>query len=83
MDYPRATLLLKHPAARLLRAEQGAFALAFLHTAFKETGQVSVPEELLRARLERWIEERRASESFEWERPAREYLEEWCSEDRP
>ena len=82
MDYPRATLLLKHPAARLLRAEQGAFALAFLHTAFKETGQVSVPEELLRARLERWIEERRASESFEWERPAREYLEEWCSEDR-
>lgn len=82
MEYARATLLLKHPAARLLRAEQGAFALAFLHTAFKEAGQVSVPEELLRARLERWIDERRASESFDWERPARDYLEEWCSEDR-
>lgn len=82
MDYARVTLLLKHPAARLLRAEQAAFALAFLHTAFKESGQAAVPEELLRTRLERWIEERRAEESFQWERSAREYLDDWCGEDR-
>src|ERR1700736_3540259 len=82
MDYARVTLLLKHPAAKLLRADQAAFALAFLHTAFKESGQAAVPEELLRTRLERWLEERRALESFAWERSAREYLEDWCAEDR-
>lgn len=62
MDYARVTLLLKHPAAKLLRADQAAFALAFLHTAFKETGQAAVTEELLRTRLERWLDERRAAE---------------------
>ena len=82
MDFANATLLLKHPAARLLRAEQAAFALAFLHTAFKESGQVAVPEELLRTRLEKWLEERREAETFKWERPARGYLDEWCAEER-
>jgi hypothetical protein len=82
MDYAHVTLLLKHPAAKLLRAEQAAFALAFLHTAFKESGQAAVAEELLRTRLERWIEERRAEDSFEWERSARDYLDDWCGEDR-
>ncbi|MBA2272084.1 MAG: DUF3375 domain-containing protein [Chthoniobacterales bacterium] len=82
MDHARVILLLRHPAAKLLRAEQAAFALAFLHTAFKESAQAAVPEELLRTRLDRWIEERRAEESFAWERSARDYLEDWCGEDR-
>ncbi len=82
MDFAQASLLLKHPAARLLRADQAAFALAFLHTAFKESGQTAVPEELLKTRLERWLTERREVESFQWERPAREYLDEWCAEER-
>ena len=82
MDFAQASLLLRHPAARLVRADQAAFALAFLHTAFKESGQAAVPEELLRTRLERWLAERREVESFAWERPAREYLEEWCTDDR-
>lgn len=82
MDFAQVSLLLKHPAARLLRADQAAFALAFLHTAFKESGQTAVPEELLKARLEHWLTERREAETFAWERPAREYLEEWCAEDR-
>lgn len=82
VDFEQTTILLRHPAARLLRADQAAFALAFLHTAFKETGQVSVAEELLRNRLERWLTERRESETFSWERPAKEYLDEWCAEDR-
>lgn len=76
VDFANATLLLRHPAARLLRAEQAAFALAFLHTAFKESGQTAVPEELLRTRLEKWLAERREVETFKWERPARECLDE-------
>ena len=82
MDFAQASLLLKNPAARLLRAEQAAFALAFLHTAFKESGQTAVTEELLNTRLEHWLAERRDEESFEWERPARAYLADWCAEDR-
>lgn len=82
MDFAQASLLLKHPAACLLRADQAAFALSFLHTSFKDTGQTAISEELLRTRLERWIEERRSAETFTWERPAREYLEGWCTEDR-
>lgn len=83
VDFAQATLLLRHPAARLLRADQAAFALAFIHSAFKETGQTAVPEELLHTRLEHWLAERREAETFAWEKPAREYLDDWCSEDRP
>ncbi len=82
MDFTQASLLLKNPAARLLRADQAAFALAFLHTAFKESAQTVVAAELLTARLERWLAERRQESSFEWERSARDYLDDWCAEDR-
>ena len=82
MDFAQTTLLLKHPAARLLRADQAAFALAFLHTAFKESGQAAVAEELLQTRLEHWLAERREEETFKWEGSARERLDEWCAEER-
>jgi len=83
VDFAQASLLLRHPAARLLRADQAAFALAFIHAAFKETSQTAVPEELLCNRLEHWLAERREAETFAWEKTAHEYLDDWCSEDRP
>lgn len=79
MTYQEAQSLLGHPAAGLLRKDQAAFILAFLHSAYKQTGLGQVLEEDLQARLEAWLAERRAAESFEWERSGREYLEEWCS----
>lgn len=79
MTYQEAQSLLGHPAAGLLRKDQAAFILAFLHSAYKQTGMGQVPEEDLRARLEAWLAERRAVESFVWERSGKEYLEDWCS----
>lgn len=79
MTYHEVRSLLEHPSAGLLRKDQAAFILAFLHEAFKHSGLSQVPEEDLRARLEKWLTERRETEVFEWERSARDYLEEWCS----
>ena len=79
MTLSRSPPLLEHPSAGLLRKDQAAFILSFLHEAFKQGGVSQIAEEDLRARLENWLAERRAAESFEWERTARDYLEEWCS----
>jgi hypothetical protein len=80
MEFVQATSLLDHPAARLLRLPTAAFVLAFLDEAFHATASASVLEDSLQMRLERWLEERRADESFTWERSAAEYLDEWCSD---
>jgi hypothetical protein len=80
MEFLQATLLLDHPAARLLRLPTAAFVLAFLDTAFHAVASAAVAEDSLRMRLERWLEERRSDESFTWERSAAEYLDEWCSD---
>lgn len=80
MEFVQAKLLLDHPAARLLRLPSAAFVLAFLDESFHATASVSVAEDSLRMRLERWLEERRAEESFQFERSAAEYLDEWCSD---
>lgn len=80
MTYQEIRSLLEHPAAGLLRKDQAAFILSFLHAAFKQSGLSQIPEEDLRARLDAWLRERREVETFEWERSAKEYLEEWCSE---
>jgi len=82
VDYERACYLLEHPAVKLLRADQAAFALSFLHFAFKESGRVSISEDSLQTSLERWLGSRREEGVFEWERSAREYLETWCSEEK-
>lgn len=79
MTYLEVRSLLEHPAAGLLRKDQAAFILSFLHWAFKQRGVGQVGEEDLRTALESWLEERRAADAFEWGRSAREYLEEWCS----
>lgn len=80
MTYQEAKLLLAHPAASLLGKQQAAFILSFLHAAFKQTGLTQVQDEVLKARLSAWLEDRRGEENFEWDRSARDYLEEWCSE---
>jgi Protein of unknown function (DUF3375) len=80
MTYHEIRSLLDHPSASLLRKDQAAFILAFMHSAFKVSGAGQIAEEDLRARLDAWLAERRTVETFEWERPAKEYLEEWCSE---
>lgn len=79
MTYQEALYLLEHPSAGLLRKDQAAFILSFLHAAFKQSGVGQVAAEDLRARLDGWIAERREEETFQWERSGREYLEEWCS----
>lgn len=79
MTYREVHTLLEHPSASLLRKEQAAFILAFLHEAFKGGGLSQIAEEDLRVRLDSWLSERRALETFQWERSAKEYLDEWCS----
>ncbi|MEN3370233.1 MAG: hypothetical protein V7609_2376 [Verrucomicrobiota bacterium] len=80
MEFVQAHLLLDHPAARLLRLPTAAFVLAFLDEAFHAMANAAVAEDSLRMRLERWLDERRADESFTWERTATAYLDEWCSD---
>ena len=55
MEFVQAKLLLDHPAARLLRLPSAAFVLAFLDEAFHAMASVSVAEDSLRMRLERWL----------------------------
>ncbi|MFN0126918.1 MAG: DUF3375 domain-containing protein [Verrucomicrobiales bacterium] len=80
MTYLEVKQMLRHPSASLMRKNQAAFILSFLHAAFKQPGLVQVENEVLRARLSNWLDQYRGSEEFEAERGAREYLEEWCSE---
>jgi hypothetical protein len=64
MEFVQALFLLDHPAAQLLRLPTAAFVLAFLDEAFHVTASAAVAEDSLRMRLERWLDERRADESF-------------------
>lgn len=80
MEFIQANALLDHPAAKLVRLPTAAFVLAFLDEAFHATASAAVAEDSLRMRLERWLEDRRADESFTWERSATQYLDEWCSD---
>lgn len=72
MTYQEAKLLLVHSAADLLRKQQAAFILSFLYAALKQTGFAQVQDEVLKARLGAWLEDRRGEENFEWDRTARD-----------
>jgi hypothetical protein len=80
MTYLEVRQLLRHPSAGLFRKKQASFILAFLHSAFKQTGMVQVENEVLQAKLASWLDQHRDHEDFEAGRGAREYLEDWCSE---
>lgn len=73
-------LVLDHPAIRLLRADQAAFALSFLHMVFKESGQNTLAEDTLAVRLANWMAARREEGDFVWELSAKDYLDDWTSE---
>jgi hypothetical protein len=57
MEFLQASLLLDHPAARLVRLPTAAFVLACLDEAFHATANAAVAEDSLRVRLERWLDE--------------------------
>lgn len=60
-DIAETQRLIDHPAVRLLRSQNAALTLTFLHRAFKENQMISVPESHLRARLENFLDEARSS----------------------
>jgi uncharacterized membrane-anchored protein YhcB (DUF1043 family) len=77
-DLAETQRLIEHPAVRLLRSQNGALTLAFLHRAFKEHHAISVPESHLRARLENFLEEARVHRPGAYTQTAAEYLATWC-----
>jgi hypothetical protein len=77
-DLSETQRLIEHPAARLLRSQNAALTLTFLHRAFKEHHAISVPESHLRARLENFLDEARAHRPGAFVQTAAEYLGAWC-----
>lgn len=81
-DLAETSQLLAHPAVRLLRSPNAAFTLTFLHRAFKEHQNVSVPESHLRARLENFLDEARVLEPGSFPQTAADYLSAWSGEEQ-
>ena len=76
-DLSETQRLIDHPAARLLRSQNAALTLTFLHRAFKEHHAISVPESHLRARLENFLEEARVHRPGAYTQTAADYLAGW------
>src|ERR1700730_19273432 len=77
-DLSETQRLIDHPAVRLLRSQNGALTLTFLHRAFKEHHAIAVPESHLRARLENFLDEGRVNRPGNYTQTAAEYLATWC-----
>ena len=77
-DFSETLRLIDHPAVRLLRSQNAALTLTFLHRAFKEHHAISVPESHLRARLENFLNEARGNRPGTFAQTAAEYLATWC-----
>lgn len=77
-DLSETQRLIDHSAVRLLRSQNAALTLTFLHRAFKEHQAISVPESHLRARLENFLSEAREYRPGAYEQTAAEYLAAWC-----
>src|SRR5579872_4755168 len=77
-DLSETQRLIDHPAVRLLRSQNGALTLTFLHRAFKEHHTISVPESHLRARLENFLDEAREHRPGAYAQTAADYLVTWC-----
>lgn len=77
-DLSETQRLTDHPAVRLLRSQNAAFTLTFLHRAFKEHHAISVRESHLRARLENFLDEARAPRPRAYTQTAADYLAGWC-----
>jgi hypothetical protein len=81
-DLPETQRLLDNPAVRLLRSQNAALTLTFLHRAFKEHHAISVPESHLRARLENFLDEARIHNPGAYTQGATDYLAIWCGEEQ-
>jgi hypothetical protein len=81
-DLAETERLIDHPAVRLLRSQNGALTLTFLHRAFKEHHAISVPESHLRARLENFLDEARVHRPGAYTQTASDYLATWCGSDQ-
>ncbi len=77
-DFSETQRLIDHPAVRLLRSNNVALTLTFLHRAFKEHHAISVSESHLRARLENFLDEARLYRPGAYTQSASEYLATWC-----
>ena len=82
MTYQEVGALLDHPATSLLRSQNAAMILAFLHQAFKKLHRVALPESQLRAMLEAYLEELHEAEPGAYPMSAGQYLNVWCDEKR-
>lgn len=74
--------MLDHPAVNLLRAQNGAMLLGFLHRTFKAQHRVTVPESQMQALLELYLEEVRNAEPGAYPMTPSQYLTNWCEEGR-
>lgn len=81
-DLAETQRLTEHPAVRLLRSQNAALTLTFLHRAFKEHQAIVVPESHLRARLENFLDEARAHQPGAYAQTATEYLAAWCGSEQ-
>jgi hypothetical protein len=81
-DLSETQRLLDNPAVRLLRSQNAALTLTFLHRAFKEHHAISVPESHIRARLENFLEEARLLHPGAYPQSASDYLGIWCGEEQ-
>lgn len=82
MTYQEIKLLLEHPAVNLLRAQNSAMLLGFLHRTFKVQHRVALPENQLKALLENYLEELRNGEPDVYPMSAGQYLNSWCEDER-
>jgi hypothetical protein len=81
-DLSETQRLIDHAAVRLLRSQNAALTLTFLHRAFKEHHAIAVPQSHLRARLENFLEEARAHRPGQYTQTAAEYLTDWCGNEQ-
>lgn len=66
----------------LLRAQNGAMLLGFLHRVFKAQHRVTLPESQMQALLENYLEEIRNAEPDAYPMSPSQYLTSWCEEGR-
>jgi hypothetical protein len=81
-DLSETEKLLEHAAVRLLRSPNAGLTLTFLHRAFKEHHDISVPESHLRARLENFLDEARSNCPGSYTQSASDYLALWCGDEQ-
>lgn len=81
-DLSETERFLDHAAVRLLRSPNAPLTLTFLHRAFKEHHDISIPESRLRARLENFLDEARSNRPGSYAQGASDYLSLWCGDEQ-